>query len=343
MIKPKKLKKGDRIATVSLSWGGAGDEDLLWRYETGKERLEEEFGLEVVEMENTLKGSAYIYKHPEKRAEDLMNAFLDPNIKGIFSCIGGEDSIRMLPYIDFNIIRENPKIFIGYSDSTITHLMCFKAGLTSFYGPSILAEFAENIDIYDYTKDFVRRELFSSEALGIVEQSEYWTSERIEWLEELKYEKKKMLKNTDYEFLQGEGSVRGKLFGGCLEVLDMAKETVLWEGVKELEDTILFFETSEEMPEPNIFRAWLRNLGIQGVLGKAKGIIFGKPQNEQYYGEYRESILKIVEEFKLENIPIVLNMSFGHNEPMGIIPYGVLAEIDCDKKEFKILESGVID
>ena len=65
VLKPKKLNKGDKIATVSPSWGGAGEKDLLWRYEQGKKRLEDIFGLQVVEMENTLKGTDYIYAHPE--------------------------------------------------------------------------------------------------------------------------------------------------------------------------------------------------------------------------------------------------------------------------------------
>ena len=108
LVKPQRLSKGDKVATVSLSWGGAGDEDLLWRYNLGKKRLEEQFGLEVVEMPNTLKGSDYLYEHPEKRAEDLLAAFSDSSIKAIFSCIGGDESVRMLPYIDFDIIKNNP-------------------------------------------------------------------------------------------------------------------------------------------------------------------------------------------------------------------------------------------
>ena len=79
--KPNKLNRGDKVALVSLSWGGAGDEDILWRYKQGKERLENIFGLEVVEMEHTLAGTEYVYNHPEKRAEDLMNAFQDKSIK----------------------------------------------------------------------------------------------------------------------------------------------------------------------------------------------------------------------------------------------------------------------
>lgn len=341
LLKANRLKKGDKIAAVSLSWGGAGDKDLLWRYSLGKKRLEQEFGLEVVEMNNTLKGSEYIYENPRKRAEDLMDAFEDKTIKGIFSNIGGEDSIRILPYIDFDLIRKNPKVFLGYSDSTVSHLICFKAGISSFYGPSILAEFAENIKIFDYTKEYFEKAIFKEDPIGKIEQSKTWTGEIIEWKEENKNIGKKMRKNTAYEFLQGRGIVRGRLFGGCMEVLEMIKGTVLWDGIRELEDTILFFETSEDESKPEIFKYWLRNYGAQGILKKANGIIFGKPKNEKYYNEYKVAILEIVEEFNLKDKPIVLNMSFGHNEPMFTIPYGVMAEINCKDKEFHIIESGV--
>lgn len=73
-----------------------------------------------------------------------MNAFENPEIKAIVSTIGGEEGIRILPYVDFNVIRNNPKVFLGYSDSTVIHFICQKAGINSFYGPSIMAGFAEN-------------------------------------------------------------------------------------------------------------------------------------------------------------------------------------------------------
>lgn len=97
MIIPKRLEKGDKIAIVSLSWGGLGDENFLHKYYIAKERLEKDFGLEVVTMPHALKGSEFVYNHPELRAKDLMDAFLDPAIKGIFSAIGGSDSVRLLP------------------------------------------------------------------------------------------------------------------------------------------------------------------------------------------------------------------------------------------------------
>ena len=113
LTKSNKLKRGDTIATISLSWGGAGEPDLKWRYDQGVKRLEEVFDLKVVAMPNSLKGTDYLYNNPQARAEDLMTAYKDPTIKGIIANIGGDDSIRLLPYIDFSVIKENPKIFIS--------------------------------------------------------------------------------------------------------------------------------------------------------------------------------------------------------------------------------------
>ena len=108
MIKPKKLNIGDRVAIVSLSSGTAGEELFKHRYELGKRRLEKEFKLKVVTMPNALKGIDFFKKHPEKRAEDLMNAFKDDSIKAIICNIGGNDTIRLLPYIYFDVIKNNP-------------------------------------------------------------------------------------------------------------------------------------------------------------------------------------------------------------------------------------------
>jgi len=341
LIKPSRLQKGDKVATVSLSWGGAGNENLLWRYELGKRRLEQQFGLCVVEMENTLKGSDYLYANPDKRAKDLMDAFSDESIKAIFSCIGGDESIRMLPYIDFDVIKKNPKIFIGYSDTTITHLMCVKAGLSSFYGLSILAELAENNQIFDYTAHWLEKVLFDASPIGLIPAAEQWTGERIEWNIENSAIQKTMQQNKGYEFLQGSTTVKGRLFGGCIEVLEMAKGTSLWLDSEMFNDTILFFETSEDMPPPSYLEYWLRNYGSQGILQKAKAIIFGKPYQEKYYDEYKTSIIKIVSELGLNELPIIYNMSFGHNQPMCILPYGATVEVNCNENTFSILESGV--
>jgi muramoyltetrapeptide carboxypeptidase LdcA involved in peptidoglycan recycling len=343
LIKPARLQQGDKIATISLSWGGAGDEDILWRYEVGKKRLQEEFGLQVIEMPNTLKGSEYIYNHPEKRAEDLMAAFADPSIKGIFSCIGGTESVRLLPFIDYDVIRNNPKILIGYSDTTVAHFICQKAGISSFYGASILAEFAENVQMHDYTKYWVQKTLFDNTPIGKVEASPIWTSERLPWKEKNRDIQRQLQDNTGYELLQGQGKVQGRLIGGCIEVMEMLKGTEVWPKLETWENSILFFETSEDKTDPIYVECWLRNYGSIGVLQRIKGIIFGKPYDNLYYEEYKKALIRIVrEELKLVDLPILYNMNFGHTAPMCVLPYGAMAEIDCEAKSFSILESGVV-
>ncbi|WP_391117421.1 S66 peptidase family protein [Psychrobacillus sp. L3] len=341
LIKPKMLQAGDKVATISLSWGGAGEPDLKWRYEQGVERLEKVFGLEVVAMANSLKGGDYLYENPKARAEDLMNAFKDPTIKGIISNIGGSESIRLLPYINFDVIRDNPKVFIGYSDSTVTHLFCHKAGISSFYGPSVLVDFAENVEMHEYTVEALKKTVFSNDVIGEIKPATEWTSERVEWIIENKHTQRRMNSNKGYELLQGSGLVQGRLIGGCIEVLEFAKGTSLWPEASYWKDSILFFETSEDMPEPTLIEYWLRNYGSQGILQNAKGIVFGKPQNEKYYEEYKTSILRIMKELDLNELPILYNMNFGHTEPKFVLPYGVIAEIDCENVTFSILESGV--
>ena len=175
MIKPDMLKRGDKIAVVSLSWGALGDKGLIHKYFIAKERLENDFGLEVVTMPNALKGSGFLYEHPEARAQDLMDAFKDESIKGIFCAIGGDDTIRLLPYIDYDVIRNNPKVFMGYSDTTINHLMMNKAGVVSFYGPTIICEFGEYVKMFDYTKQAVEDILFSDCENYEIKSSAYWT------------------------------------------------------------------------------------------------------------------------------------------------------------------------
>ena len=185
MIIPKKLKKGDTIAIVSLSSGMGGEKEFYHRYLLGKERLEKVFGLRVITMPNALKGVEYLYKHPEARAKDLMDAFKNKKIKAIITMIGGDDSIRLLPYIDDEVIKNNPKIFIGYSDTTITHLVLYKNGITSYYGPALLSEIAENGSMHEYTKKYLENALFEDNDI-LIKSSEKWTNDRIDWTDQSK-------------------------------------------------------------------------------------------------------------------------------------------------------------
>ena len=340
MIKPNKLNKGDKIAVVSLSSGILGEDVFIHKYYIAKERLENDFGLEVVAMPNALKGSKFVYEHPEARAQDLMDAFKDESIKGIFCAIGGDDTIRLLPYIDYDVIRNNPKIFMGYSDTTVNHFMMNKAGIVSYYGPSIMCEFGEYVKMFDYTKEAVENILFKDSENYEIKSSDIWSNDFVSWGEEnINVAKKTIPEEHGYELLQGSGVVNGKILGGCIDVFPMMVGTEVWPSIQEWKDKILLLETSEEKPSPDIVTYYLRNLGAQGIFNVIKGIIVGKPQDEKYYEEYKDVYRKVMKEFNCEKLPILYNINIGHAYPTGIIPLGVEVQIDFNNKKITLVES----
>ncbi len=341
MIKPKRLKWGDKIAVVSLSWGGLGDEEYIHKYHIAKRRLETEFGLDVIAMPHALKGSAFIAEHPEFRAKDLMDAFEDRSISAIFCAIGGDDTIRILPYIEYKTIRQNPKIFMGYSDSTINHLMMYKAGLVSFYGPSVMCEIGEYVKMFDYTKAAIENLLFKDSAYYSILSSSQWSDDFVPWTEQnINIEKKMKPETRGYEVLQGSSIVSGHLLGGCIDVFMMVIGTKIWPSLEDWTGAVLFIETSEDKPSPDLIKWTFRNLAAQGVLKVISGIIVGKPQQEVFYEEYKQVILQVVAiEEHLTQLPIIYNVNFGHSTPIGVLPYGIKILIDCKMKALTILES----
>jgi muramoyltetrapeptide carboxypeptidase LdcA involved in peptidoglycan recycling len=342
MLKPPKLHPGDKIATVSLSWGGPSV--FPHRYQIGVQQLQDEFGLQVVEMPNTLKDADWLACNPKARADDLMQAFADPSIKGIFATIGGDDSIRTLPFMDLDVIRKNPKIFMGYSDTTISHLVCYKAGLVSFYGACIMGEFAENGGMFPYIVQSLRKMLFSSDVIGEVKPSDGWTVERLDWADPANQNtKRKLNPPAGWKFLQGKDIRRGHLIGGCIEVLDWARGLDIFP--EDWQDAILFLETSEEAPPPEMVTRTLRVFAAMGILQQLSGILFGRPGGEvppEKFADYDLAILKVVnEEQGLTDLPIITHMDFGHTSPILTLPYGVQAEIDPEGQTFSILENAV--
>ncbi len=179
LIKPQRIHPGDTVATISISGGRAGDKDMLWRYELGKRRLQEVFGLKVVETPHALAGNEYIYQHPELRAADLHWALENPEVKAIITNMGGDDSYRLFPYLDYGLIRSHPKIFMGFSDITTSCCIFAHAGVMSYYGPSLLTPIAQPGRLDEYTESAMRKALFSGEIIGRVEPCPKYTP--IEW------------------------------------------------------------------------------------------------------------------------------------------------------------------
>jgi muramoyltetrapeptide carboxypeptidase LdcA involved in peptidoglycan recycling len=309
----------------------------------------DEFGLEVVEMPNALKSADFLSKNPQARADDLMQAFSDSSIKAVISTIGGDDSIRVLPFIDLSVIKNNPKIFMGYSDTSITHYACLKAGLSSFYGPAFMSGFAENAGMHRYLVESVRRTLFSSNPIGLVSPSRGgWTVQHLDWDKEANQKIARTLQpNPGWKWLQGKGKVRGHLMGGCIEVVDWLRGTDFWPSKDHWKGAILFFETSEEAPPPVALKRMLRNMAATGDLTLAAGLIFGRPggsNNSASFEAYDQAILEAVrDEAGMTNVPIITQMDFGHTDPIMTLPFGILAEIDCGAQSFSMVESAVVD
>ena len=341
MIKPKRLQQGDKVAIVSLSRGMLGEDMFIHKYELAKKRLEEEYGLIVKAMPNALKGIDYLYQHPEARAQDLMDAFRDHEIKAVFNAIGGDDSIRLLPYIDFDVLRNNPKIFTGFSDSTTNHFMMHKAGIVSYYGLSVMNNIAEYVSINEYTKYAMEKTLFDPQDRLEIKCSDFcsYEKDKIWWMEENINQPIPRYPNSGYEILQGTGKTTGELFGGCIDVFPELLGTSLWPATEEWRGKILLIETSEvDMPEM-VLSWFLRNLHAQGILHVINGIIVGKPAVEEKVERYKAVYKQVVGyEANLPELPILYNVNVGHAYPIGVFPLGLQYEIDCDNKTLTLLE-----
>ncbi len=341
MIKPFCLKRGDTICVLSLSRGGP--HTFPERYEAGKKQLEEWFWLRVIEWEHTFKDASWLENNPQARADDLMNAFKNPAVKWIFTSIWWEDSIRLLPFIDFEIIKNNPKVVLGYSDTTILHFMCFKAGLTSFYGPSIMAWFGENWWLFPYMVQWLEHTIFSNGIVWpLLPNKDERTSENLSWSNpKNQHTLRKREIATWPRWIHWKGRWSWRLLWGCLEVLEFAKSTTIWPDSSEWKDTILFLEPSEELPTEDQVKYWLRNYASQWILKHSKWILFWRSKIDKDWSQinYDDILLKIIRDEEQLDIPIITNMDFGHTDPMLTIPYGVNCIIDCENQLIKIDET----
>ena len=346
VIKPPRLRRGSRVAAVSLSWGGPGM--FPHRYAAGKRQFEEEFGVVVTETAHALREPGWLEHNPRARADDLMAAFADPAVDGIIATIGGSDSIRLLPYLDLDVIRNNPKVFLGYSDTTVTHCVCRKAGLVSFYGPSFMAGFAENGGMFPYMVNSVRSTLFDSGPVGVLAPNETgWTVEHMEWEDPSNQSiRRKLNPYTGWVFHQHEGVVEGPLFGGCVEVLDWLRGTPVFPPADSLDGAILFLETSEEAAPPETLRQFVRSLAAMGCLEPLAGILLGRPGGQldpALFPAYADTLCRTVrEEYGLDELPVVSNLDFGHTDPMLVLPLGVRLRLDSERREISILEAAVV-
>ncbi|MBA3944541.1 MAG: LD-carboxypeptidase [Herpetosiphonaceae bacterium] len=340
-IKPAKLNAGDTVAILSPSWGGPSRFPVI--YEQGLDVLRSVFGLRTKEYPTARADAGDLYTHPQVRAADINAAFADPEVRAIIPSIGGDDSVRILPFLDPVTIIANPKILLGFSDTTTLLAYCNQLGLVTFQGPSIMAGFAQAHALPPAFIEHVRAILFDAPQTYQYHPYTSWSEGYPDWgaSEHIGQTNPQQANSEGWRWLQGSGRARGRLFGGNIEVLEFLKGTRYWPAPEFWHGKLLFFETSEEEPTPSQVKYMLRNYGMQGIYEQIAGILFGRARGYSLSHKrlLEEIIVTVVaQEFGRPDLPLVANLDFGHTDPQWIMPLGVEAEVDCTQQSFRLLE-----
>ncbi|GIW65574.1 MAG: LD-carboxypeptidase [Candidatus Parcubacteria bacterium] len=340
LIKPPKLKLGDTIGLISPSAPLAG----LVPHRTKRAiKMLNNMGFKVKIGKNALNITGYTAGSPKERAEDINLFFKDKEVKAIICFIGGNHSNQVLKYLDFNLIKKNPKIFVGYSDATVLHFAFYtQANLITFYGPAALTQFAENPRILPYTEEYFKKALMEDKPIGVIKPSSCWTYEILDWFKKEDLRRpRKMKKNKGWQWLK-QGKVEGPILGGCITSMMHLRGTKYW---PDFTNKILFWEIPESDNDftrgeriENI-DSYLTDLELSGIFKKVKGMIIGR-----FFGysdkEKKEAIRLVKIRTTGYKFPILANVDIGHTDPILTIPLGVKAVIDCSKNLFEIVEKG---
>lgn len=331
-----------KISLISLSSGLMGESFVTHEFEQGMKRLKE-YGYEVQCTPNAMKGERYLDEHPEKRAQDWLEAYRDPQTDMILCAIGGDDTYRLLPYLfDHNELKEvlSDKIFLGFSDTTVNHLMLHKLGMRSYYGQAFLPDVCElSNEMLPYTRHYFE-ELTRTGRISEIRPSAFWYEEREDFGPEAVGTERVRHPDHGFELLKGKPVFSGKILGGCIESMcdlldpekpkyqkaeELNRKYELFPSLDDWKDRILLLETSEEQPDPEYYRKMVRSLKHYGLFDVISGVISGKPMDEKYSDEYKKILS---EEIGNSALPVVWNINVGHATPRCIIPLGVPATVD---------------
>ncbi|MFV0440304.1 MAG: LD-carboxypeptidase [Lachnospirales bacterium] len=289
-----------------------------------------------VELFETIKMTCEdVLNNPKKRAEDMNKAFYDESIDYVHSLIGGNDSVRILDFIDLDA---PDKVIIGFSDATPYLSYLAINGKTAYYGASILAGMAEMDFLGEKFIKHFDDVVIKKEKEVVYPIYDFYVDGFKDWND--KNNKGELLEKTDTEgprVLNGQGKVSGKLWGGCMDSIEQFKQIKYYPSEKYLTDKIIFFETSEDKPSPDLVKRWVRNYAMQGLFNRNKAVIFG---NFAFYNdEEKEQVYKyikdIISEYN-EDLPVVVNCPIGHTYPTWVLPYNEVFEIDLDNLKFTL-------
>lgn len=326
---PMKLKKGDVIAVFSPSSPATAFAPA--RYKRGKDYLLSK-GYRVLEGSLTGKRDFYRSGSIAERAEELNELIRNPEVRCIMASIGGMNSNSLLPYIDYEALRRDPKIIIGYSDVTALLFGIYaKTGIITYYGPAVVASFGELPpfvdDTFSFFEDIVTDRLSLPHTLPT---PAFWTDEYIQW--ETQDRSKSGIENK-LVTLQG-GKCSGQLLCGNLNTFDGIWGTEYMPEITE--DTILLIEDS--LKDAATIERSFSHLKLAGVFDRIKGLILGKHEKFDDQGTERRPYEVLKEVLGEVSYPVLCEFDCCHTHPMLTLPIGSYVTLDADKQTLTIVE-----
>lgn len=323
-----KLSKGDTIGIFSPS--SPITATCPNRSKRAKSFLENK-GFNILEGSLTGKSDFYRSGTIKERAEELNELIRNPNIKCIMSTIGGMNSNSILPYIDYEAFKRNPKIIIGYSDVTAILLGIYaKTGITTYYGPALVASFGEFPpfveETYSYFEDITLNSNIYPKTLTM---PNYWTDEFINWENQSRGKERR-----DNNWITVyEGTANGRLIGGNLNTMQGIWNTEYMPEIKE--GDILFMEDS--LKDAATIERSFSLLKLSGVFNKISGIILGKHELFDDSNTGRKPYEILLEVLGDTKIPFLADFDCGHTHPMITLPIGCTVELDATNKKVTII------
>lgn len=320
----KRLEKGDTIGIFTPS--SPETVNSLQRFERSKAFLESK-GFVIVEGKLTGQSDVYRSGSPKARAEELNELLRAPNIKMIMSTIGGTNSNSMLPYIDYEAFKQNPKLVVGYSDATAILLSLYaKTGISTYYGPSLIPSFGEFEplvnDTYQYFEQYFMQE---TELPYEVPISSFWSDEPVNWLE--KTTEKTLYKNA---WVTGHSGVaEGRLIGGNVNSMYGFIGSSYFPTVEQ--GDILLIEDC--MKNASIVEKNFAMLKMQGFFDKVSGIILGKHERYDDLGTGKQPLDLLIEQLDGIVIPILAEFDTCHTHPMHPLAIGKQVKLDAGAKK----------
>lgn len=327
-----KLKIGDSIGIFSPS--SPITHSCPNRFERGKKYLEEK-GFNIIEGSLTGKHDFYRSGSIKERAEELNELIRNPEVKCIMSTIGGMNSNSIIPYIDYEAFKRNPKIIIGYSDVTAILLAIYAhTGISTYYGPALVASFGELPPFVDHTYKYFKEVTMEDIQFPYTyEIPEYWTEEYINWETQ-----DRSKENRENKWITvNEGTVRGRVIGGNLNTMQGIWGSKYMPEIKD--GDILFIEDS--LKDAATVERSFSLLKVNGVFDKISGIILGKHElfNDMKTGRQPyEILLEVLGDKKL---PFIADFDCCHTHPMITLPIGYEIELNATEKTVSIVRNWI--